>query len=217
MNKQELSKKIDNFWFYYKWHVIVGIFVVIIASVTIYDAVTKIHPDLIIDCVTDSNISHSHTPFITDDLEASGFVKDNNDDGNIAVQMTHTQTGRDPSTVSADGSMMQVVQLRMAVGESSLIITEPYILELYDAHEIFYDLTEIADKMGIPRERRHMSEDGSKVTAINIDNTEFLSKLNIPTKDCFVAVRVLNLNQQDDEEKIKQFENAKEIMEYIAK
>ena len=215
--KQETMKKLDNFWFYYKWHVIIGFIATIILIVTIHDAVTRVEPDISIDCILDAGITYGNTEILASDLEASGTVNDNNDDGKIKCQFTLAQTGRDPSAASADGSMMQVVQLRMAVGESSLIMTEPYILDLYEDYEIFGDLTAIADEMNIPEDRRYMSSDKTKVNAIKIDDAEFLSKNGIKTKDCYVSLRILNINQEKDKEKNKQFENAKNIIKYIIK
>lgn len=217
MNREERKKKIENFWYYYKWHVIIGIFVVIIAAYTIHDAVTKVNPDISIDCIIDKGIGYSSTDAIVADLETNGGIADNNQDGNIKVAMTLSQTGRDPSSATAEGSMMEVVQLRMAVGEANIIISEPYILELYEEHDIFDDLTAIADEMNIPQERRYMSYDGTKVIAIKLDNNEFMTKQGLVTEDCYLALRVLNLNQQDDEEKIRQFENAKDVAKYIIK
>lgn len=217
MTKEERMKKLDNFWYYYKWHVIIGIFVAVVLFFTIHDAVTNVDPDITIDCIMDSGISYMHTEALESDLEANAGINDNNGDENIKCTIAMAQTGRDPSTASADGSMMQVVQLRMAVGESTIIITEPYILDLYQEHEIFGDMTAIADEMNIPEEKRYMSPDNSKVIAINIDDSEFLKKQGISSTDCFVSLRVLNLDQQNNEQKVKEFENSKEIIKYIIK
>ena len=217
MFSEEKKKKIENFWFYYKWHTIAAIFAAIIIAYTVHDAVTKVNPDLGVDIIMDTGFTYDTAEILSADLETSGIIKDNNGDEKIKSQITILQTGKDPSTVSADGSMMQVVQLRMAVGEASVVITEPYILDLYAELDIFEDLTSIADEMNIPAEKRYMSADGTKVAAINIDGCKFLSDKNIITKDCYISHRALNLDQQKKEEKTKEHSNAEDVIKYILK
>lgn len=214
--KEERRKKLENFWYYYKWHVIIGIVALFLIGYSVYDAVTKIEPDITVDCIMDTGMNYEITDKLTLDLKNNGGVNDNNGDGRIEVHMGHYQTGKDPSSATSQGSMTEVVQLRMAVGDCSLILTEPHILNLYAEQELFEDLTAIADEMNIPEDRRYMSEFG-KVIAINIDNSEFLAKNDVITRECYAAIRVLNNDQLDNKEKIKQNENAKSIIKYIIK
>ena len=44
--KEETRKKIDNFWYYYKIHVLVVVFILFVASVFIKDIVTKVHVEV---------------------------------------------------------------------------------------------------------------------------------------------------------------------------
>ena len=43
--KEETRKKIDNFWYYYKIHVLVVVFILFVAGVFIKDIVTKVDYD----------------------------------------------------------------------------------------------------------------------------------------------------------------------------
>ena len=215
--KEERRKKLENFWYYHKWHVIIGIVALFLIGYTIHEVVTKVNPDLTIDCIMDTGMDYEKIEILTNDLRDNGGITDNNGDGRIKVQIGHYQTGKDPSSASSQGSMSEVVQLRMAVGECSLLLTEPHILNLYAEQDLFEDLTAIADEMNIPEEKRYMSKDGNKVVAINIDDSEFFAKNNIITKDCYAAIRVLNHDQLGNKEKIKQNKNAGTVIKYIIK
>lgn len=215
MNKEDRKKKLENFWYYYKWHVIVGIVAVIVAATSIYDAVTKTEPDLTIDCIIDSGIDYTYSGAMAAKLEKSGVVADNNGDGHKSVNVQYYQTGRDTSNLSADGSMTEAVQLRMGVGESAVIVTEPYILDLYGKFDIFYDMTAIADEMNISEQNRYKSADGTKVIAIDLKESKFLKDLGISADDCYICIRVIYEDQKDDQEKINQFENAQLVAKYM--
>ena len=215
MSKDNCRKNLENFWYYYKWHVIVGIIAVTVAATSIYNAVTKIETDFTIDCIIDSGIDYAATGAMAAELEKSGVISDNNGDGNIKANVLHYQNGRDTSNLSTDGSMSEAVQLRMGIGDAAIMVTEPYILDLYEKFDIFHDLTAIADEMNIPEENRYMSSDKSKVIAIDMKNSEFLKSLDLSPTDCYLAVRVLYRDWEDDEEKINQFENAQLVAKYM--
>ena len=54
--KEETRKKIDNFWYYYKIHVLVVVFILFVASVFIKDIVTKVDYDYSVAFVTEEMI-----------------------------------------------------------------------------------------------------------------------------------------------------------------
>ena len=49
------KSKSDNFWFYHKTHVIVGILIMLIVSWFIYDLASKVDPDYQIGIITNSS------------------------------------------------------------------------------------------------------------------------------------------------------------------
>lgn len=217
MNKTNAKAKWENFWYYYKWHVIIGIFVFIVAATTIYDAVTRVDADISIDCILDHGINSQSAYEMEYILSTNAPVADNNGDGKIKLSVSHCETGRSQSSISAGGSVVEAVQLKMAVGDSSIIITEPNIVELYESFEIYHDLTDIADEMNIPDDRRYMSFDGTKVIAISMEGTRLASDLGIDAKDCYLFVRVIYNDHKADQTKINQFENAKDLAKYMLK
>lgn len=48
MDKTAFKKKLDNYWYYYKIHTIVAIFVVIVLAVMIHQCVARVEPDAMI-------------------------------------------------------------------------------------------------------------------------------------------------------------------------
>ena len=45
MTKNEFNEKWDNYWYHYKWHTFIGIFVIICILVTINDFATRRNTD----------------------------------------------------------------------------------------------------------------------------------------------------------------------------
>lgn len=56
--KEETRKKIDNFWYYYKIHVLVVVFILFVASAFIKDIVTKVDYDYSVAFVTEEMMTN---------------------------------------------------------------------------------------------------------------------------------------------------------------
>ena len=76
--------KWQNFWFYHKWHVIVGAAVLVVAVVLIVQTVMRENPDYRLAIATDIYISDSAVQQLEQELSKVG--KDLNGDGKILVQ-----------------------------------------------------------------------------------------------------------------------------------
>lgn len=79
------KEKAENFWFYYKWHVLGAIFAIVILSSFVYEIATKVDPDYQIAIVTqktlpDDVLTGLETQFAT-------FADDYNGDGRVSVSV----------------------------------------------------------------------------------------------------------------------------------
>jgi hypothetical protein len=85
MDKEKLRKKIDNFWYYYKFHTFAAIFILIMLTVLVNDFVTRVTPDVTIMIVTQNTV-------VTADDESAmekylgTLTKDVNNDGKKVVE-----------------------------------------------------------------------------------------------------------------------------------
>lgn len=128
------KKKRENFWFYYKWHVIIGTFIVLLAVWTIHDVVSKVNPDYTIGFITTKTYSSDALTKLEKELAVKG--KDLNGDGQVVVSVSAYNVAATDDT-SADPTMQQAAVTKMAgdlqTGESMIFIVDDYNLKRYQA------------------------------------------------------------------------------------
>ncbi len=115
--------KWQNFWYYHKWHVLIGIVVVLLAAFFIRDALSVVHPDYEIALVTQNTYSEDAINELEAQMAQSGV--DLNSDGKVVVQV-------DPYVISSDAAggmnaqMAGVVKLDadLAAGTSMIFMTD---------------------------------------------------------------------------------------------
>ena len=61
MDWEVIGKKLDNFWFYYKWYVIGGIFLLFTLAVGIHNCNKRVDPDLYVLYVCDETPNAAQT------------------------------------------------------------------------------------------------------------------------------------------------------------
>lgn len=128
--KEETRKKIDNFWYYYKIHVLVIVFILFVASVFIKDIVTKVDYDYSVAFVTEEMMTNEEISSIQSVFE--GEAEDLNGDGEIHVEV---QNYTIPQGDSADPQLVAAGQTKLTVdiqeGTSMIFFLSPGCYESY--------------------------------------------------------------------------------------
>lgn len=99
------KQKRQNFWFYYKWHVIIGIIIIAIIAFTIRDFANRVNPDYTIGVITYNTSS-------TDMFEAlqaplAAFGEDLNGDGSVVVDVAQYDfASEDPQVIMATSARL---------------------------------------------------------------------------------------------------------------
>jgi hypothetical protein len=124
---QTPKSKWENFWYYYKWYVIAGVFILFVVLFTVYDFCSKEKPDYEIGLITRENYSSD----VTDALETQ-FAKygtDLNGDGRIIVHVNQyiagdgeTSSGIDDPNVKMAGYVK--ITSDLSNGASMIFITD---------------------------------------------------------------------------------------------
>lgn len=217
LTKEEKKKKWENYWYYYKWHTIIGIIVVMLISYSIYEKVTYVSPDFEIDAITDCGFSYNSAETIENKLVESGALPDINEDGKVSANVNFYTAGySQEASKQADASMMQIVQLRMAVGESPIILTDEALTKVYEDQGVFTDITEMADKLGITDDDRLLSKDG-KVIGINVAASPVFAETGIFTGKLYLTLRTPTNDMKKNKKAMKTFDNAEQIAKYLIK
>ena len=128
--KEETRKKIDNFWYYYKIHVLVVVFILLVAGVFIKDIVTKVDYDYSVAFVTEEMMTNEEISSIQSVFERE--AEDLNGDGEIHVEV---QNYTIPQGDSADPQLVAAGQTKLTVdiqeGTSMIFFLSPGCYESY--------------------------------------------------------------------------------------
>ena len=128
--KEETRKKKDNFWYYYKIHVQVVVFILFVASVFIKDIVTKVDYDYSVAFVTEEMMTNEEISSIQSVFERE--AEDLNGDGEIHVEV---QNYTIPQGDSADPQLVAAGQTKLTVdiqdGTSMIFFLSPGCYESY--------------------------------------------------------------------------------------
>lgn len=77
-------KKVENFWYHYKWATIISVIVIAFGGYMIYDLITKVNPDIMIIVTADNGLSYR-----AESVEAlfEKYAEDLNGDGVVNVEV----------------------------------------------------------------------------------------------------------------------------------
>ena len=126
--KKADTKKLkwDNFWYYHKLHVIIGLFVVVLGGFLIHDLTTKVNPDYQIAMITQQSCPEETTDALQDEIAKYG--KDLNSDGKVVVQISNYVIADTTSSGTVDMNMQAAGQTRLiadlSTGQSMIFITD---------------------------------------------------------------------------------------------
>lgn len=129
--------KWNNFWFYHKIHVIIGVVLALFVAYMIYDMVTKVNPDYNVAILTSQTISSEYSEQLADEMEKYG--EDLNGDGQVVVQMNVFEIvqGDDAAQVDPNVQMAGIVKFQgdVQTGDSYLYLTDDDSFAAYGAEE----------------------------------------------------------------------------------
>lgn len=83
VQKSELQKKHENFWYHYKWHTIAGVFAAFMLIFFVKDTVFRLRPDATVVIVTNSYLVDGEIENLSSVLE--GYATDFNGDKKIVI------------------------------------------------------------------------------------------------------------------------------------
>ena len=217
MKKEEFknmpfSKKWEHYWFYYKWHTIIGLVALIVVVYSVYGALTQTKYDFVIDMVC-SDVSYDIAERMGKTLENTDVIKDVNGDGEKHV-LTSLIAFSSEGDNEQDIQQMQAVQVRMLVGESTVMLVGSTFITGYSTQGVFADITHIADKYNIPEDARFIDENGATL-GIKLHNNKFMYDHGTPAEDSYIVKRNVPYNHQKDEQKLKEYKISDDVIEYI--
>lgn len=121
------KQKWENFWFYYRWHVVAGTFVILLIVLFAYDILTQKKPDVEISLVTAQTLPDSLLRSITEQLQQNPAFEDVNGDGEVLVHLNQYNISTDGSQ-ETDPTMQMAGTVKLTAdiqaGLSTIFITD---------------------------------------------------------------------------------------------
>ncbi len=126
------KEKLQNFWYYYKWHTVIAAFVACVLIFGFAQCATKETPDYTVITAFDKYLPLEITSAIEEELEKYG--EDINGDGEVIVHIYDVSTATD-----RDAQMAQSTKLmsEMQRGEVMLLIVDDAYFDKLDGLDVF--------------------------------------------------------------------------------
>ena len=92
---QTPKEKRQYFWYYHKWHILIGVVAAILLGFIIYDFASKVEPDYQIGLITEYDVPENVVQDMENKLQLG--AKDRNGDGKVVVQISNYALGGENS------------------------------------------------------------------------------------------------------------------------
>ncbi len=116
----------ENFWYYHKWHVIVGVFLTFVVLFFVYDMTSKVSPDYEIGMITETAYPSETIDALQ--TEITKYAQDRNGDGKVIVSVNNyvMQTDTSGGMVDPNVRMAGYVKVTndLSNGTSMIFITD---------------------------------------------------------------------------------------------
>lgn len=131
---EDKKKKLENFWYYYKFHVLIGAFLLICVIIFVRDMLNKVTYDYTVAFLGDYTINDEDSKALQAWFEAHG--EDLNGDGEV-----HVQIGDYGASEDGDPNLFAAMQTKFTVdmqeGTSMIYFLSSKQYEKYKDMEIF--------------------------------------------------------------------------------
>ncbi len=153
MDQVALRKKLENFWYYYKWHTLGGLFLLVTALVAVHSCRMRVNPDLYLLYMRDETPIASQTA----ELEAwlGAMVEDINEDGEKTARvMSYSRS----NMWNGDDSAAMVVQVN--AGDAVLYLVSETTYNTLHQNGVLQDLSAMGDSPYLEGDRYKITDSG---------------------------------------------------------
>ncbi len=194
-------------WDYYKYHILIGIAVIVLAVYTVIEISTDVKYDANINYVSTDTITQESADYITDACKEICFDLDGNEEVNISLsQLNFTEeNAKDASMYSA---LMNKLMATFATEEEYIyIVDEKMMANIIN--------TQSTEGLFLPINKWAGTKSADDVYGISLANSSILKKIGIDASDKYIMIREC-YNTKDEGLQLKQ-ENAINISKFLIK
>ncbi len=210
--KKEKITKFSDFVYYYKWHVIVLVVLVIVLASSLYSCATKVEDDLVVSVLISNYASSSASENISADLCEAGIIPDIDGDG---ICKTYVNIVTMPLEAQSEADMAAGYQamIAMAADDSMLFLVDEDLLEMYEEQGAFGDISDKAEKYGFTEDEVYIAEDGA-LMGLSLKDNEYLESKGILTDTLYACFRPIPEGELE-EDVLAKIKAADDILEFI--
>lgn len=211
--EKNFKEKWDNYWYYYKLHTWIGIFVLFILTFTITQCIHTVKPDVTIDLVTTGAVTEI---FPEVDGYLSEVITDSNEDGNKHISLNTLYISNEAIS-EQNIAMQQKMMLELAAGDVSMFIFDKTNLERYITQDAYSPLSDFIDLAPYKNTENKLVEHNGIAYAISLKGSAKLAEMGFLSDDLYAAFRFVPEEFVNDEKKMAEYRNAASILEELLK
>lgn len=147
MEKEKMTfrKRLQNYWYYYKVHTIIGLLVAALLAILVSQCAHRQSPDYTVVLYMRKELSEAMTDAMAAELEKFGI--DRNGDGQVVVEIVNCSYDGDGSQDVIMGSIGKM-QAQLALPDAPLMITDKYTFADLDEQGVFATRDDLPDQDG---------------------------------------------------------------------
>lgn len=203
-----MKEKIDNFFYYYKTHLIVAVFLTVILVIGIRSCADRKVIDLKVVYFSDALTASETADTMEKSFAENGLLADIDGDGEKTFHLDSIVHDFDIDG-SVDEATVNKIQATMFAGDHTLMLVHKYALEDYDGS--YEDISSHA-KEG---DGKFISPNSGAVIGISVAGNPYLEKMGIPTDNLYVAMRLRTESEIKKGKNKNHFDHAYKVMDYI--
>lgn len=189
--KGKLLKFLDNIWFYYKWHILIGLLVLVTVTVATVQCMAKTEPDVTVLYVGLKDIGADREAMTA---EFGGYFDDVNGDGDKSIRFTFMGT--------TDTATSTRFQTEMAAGDHLIyIVNDEYYKRLVNSKI----LAPLSETSGFVQDNAMEDGYGIRLKYLNIGETEGFGSIE---RNSILCMRGNNGDRVDYEKADKLYKNS---------
>lgn len=197
---------LSNYWYHYKVHTIVVIFVIILIVYTVVEINNRTVTDLdVMVAGRDTLISSNIDQF---EAETQNLMQDANGDGKVVCTVNNVVVDEENANVELNGQYLEKLTLTIVTGDTKLYLVNQEMLEYLEDKNVCQDITDVYEKMNLPHE-------GEQYYYKTSTSNPVLQPLRLQEGEYYVFVRIRNSAIRDTEEQDIQYQNAYHVLEKI--
>ena len=213
-------KKWENFWYYYKIHVIVGVFIAILLAITLRDCANNIEPDLTIAYMGKNYISEEIGQVLKDQL--SKVLADVNNDERVELSFLPIILTDDIKS-ETDIAMQQKAMIVIASGEAQMFLLDSSNLKKLISQGALQPLDDVVSQYNIDIEQypeikaTAEGEQEPHIYGLPLDGNRIFEEKGLQTEDLYIAIRVMSQGDQNKAKVVSMYDNAFRALDAIMK